>query len=141
MGQCAVAPQGGDSLLFVDVDGVLNSKYTLSRNREEARGKDHHEPYDEPCEHLCRLVKLIVDETSTENHPTRCILSSTWRLQPKAFRRVRRSLMAVGVEIYARTPHFPFLTRVQEIEQYVRHYNNVSVLPARVRFGSLSCNV
>lgn len=72
-------------ILFLDVDGVLNSlktggRYALKR----------------PC--LRRLENIVKD--------TKCkiVLSSTWRKDEYALKRLKRVLKYRGIEIYSTTP-------------------------------------
>ena len=168
--------EGGDALLFVDVDGVLNSRNSVRANREaaesnaaaEARAevrrnslrressssssaaaspaKANPRPsnaasapattrstYDEPVPFKCQLVRKIMDLTSLPDHQTRCVLSSTWRLDPRYLDRARDSLADAGVELYGCTNSFPCLTRVDEIVEFVERYNREHKRPARVR--------
>ena len=125
--------QGGDALLFVDVDGVLNSRYTVRRNRELHPQSKHWVPYDEPDKAMCQLIKLLLDSTSTDGHPTRCVLTSTWRLKAKYLARAVARLSEVGVELYGVTVSLPCLTRVDEILEFVERYNREHKEPTRVR--------
>ena len=71
-------------LLFLDVDGVLNSSESRARNYD-ARASQGGEPagldgIDAPDGAMCDFLADIVRRTGA-----RVVLSSTWRLEPHKF--------------------------------------------------------
>lgn len=92
--------QESDKLLFLDVDGVLNttrskSLYSLSKP-------------------LLRRLEGIVRDTNC-----RIILSSTWRKDAHALRVLKRALKYRGVRIQGFTPVIHNKSRGHEIEAYL----------------------
>jgi len=87
-------------VLFLDVDGVLNSlktggRYALKRN----------------C--LRRLQKIV------EDTGCKIVLSSTWRKDEYALKRLRRVLRYRGIQIYSTTPIFDKEIRGLEIQAWL----------------------
>lgn len=90
-------------ILFLDVDGVLNSyktggMYALKRN-------------------CLRRLQKIVEETNCE-----IVLSSTWRKDEYALRRLRRVLAYRGLKIKDVTPNLGSI-RGAEIDWWFEMYN------------------
>jgi len=120
------SPVGGDALIFLDVDGVLNCDETFER-----WGEGHH-TFDEPDEARCKLLQEIVRRTSTPQHPTRIVMSSTWRLELRSYRRVEKCLAAVGLEVFGFTSERIWDCRCDEISEFIDRYNDFHERAARV---------
>ena len=113
-------------LLFLDVDGVLNSQESRRRNGEalEKAGKPL-TGFDAPdaamCDHLSELVKQT---------GAKVVLSSTWRLNPQKFAEIRRCLATRGVQITGATENFEGRardnSRPDEIAAYVMAHSPVA---------------
>jgi len=78
-------------LVFLDVDGVLNSRHT------RAEGDDSPHP-----ELIARIARIVHHKYKSPSHPKvsshgRVVLSSTWRLNPHHREQVRAALSAHGV--------------------------------------------
>lgn len=71
-------------VLFLDIDGVCNSRQFVRRMR--ATNKKFH-LYLQVDPELVKLVQRIIKETNC-----RVVLSSTWRLYPEAREHVRREV-------------------------------------------------
>lgn len=87
-------------LLFLDVDGVLNTYrtgglYTLTRNK-------------------IKLLQKIVTDTNCK-----IVLSSTWRKDDYAFRRLVRVLSYRDLQIYSKTPVLDGVPRGVEIATWL----------------------
>jgi len=96
-------------LLFLDVDGVLNSQVTRTIGDDGTWS-------DAPAPELLGRVRLIVDRTGAE-----VVLSSTWRLEEAKRREVEEALEAQGVRIVGATPdHTVFGDRVDEIMAWLQ---------------------
>ena len=108
---------GKDVLIFLDIDGVLNTsnsfntKYEIFDTNVVAFGK------------LCAgLVKM--------GHTPKVILTSTWRLgfdseHEKCSEQIKRliaKLDVVGISIVGKTPVYKEKTRDMEIMRFIREY-------------------
>lgn len=92
--------QSKSRVLFLDVDGVLNShktggRYALKKN-------------------CLRRLQRIVEETSCE-----IVLSSTWRRDEYAFKRLCKVLSYRGISILDKTIYIPSGPRGLEIEEWL----------------------
>jgi hypothetical protein len=104
-------------LVFLDVDGVLNSAAT----RNFAHFQDDAK-FDAPSEEMTRIFcNQIV-------HPTKAkvILSSTWRLKEHKYAEVREALAKHGVQIVGATANREMLhvdnQRPDEIGEFIETY-------------------
>jgi len=94
------------AVVFLDVDGVLNSRAT--------RENGDHDPHPALVAELARLVN--------ECH-AHVVLSSTWRLETKNFERVSGALQESGISILDVTPDLESTCtgdRVDEIRTWLR---------------------
>ena len=96
-------------VIFVDVDGVLNSHKTIRKF-----GHDFIDPI------LVALVERIVRETGAK-----IVISSSWRIDPKDMEKVRRAFS--NVKIFDQTPRinrdFPnWVERKEEIQSWLDHH-------------------
>ena len=120
-------------VIFLDIDGVLNSHQYLSRTALEDAGI-----YDELDPEKLKLLKTLVDQTGAS-----IVLASSWRelfenMKPLDF--VAKNLLAAfkeyGLSIYDMTPLLKarrdeeirhWLSRHAEVEQFVflddEHYD------------------
>lgn len=102
-------------LVFLDVDGVLNS--AASRH---ARAQEPH--FDAPCE---KMVEILCQQIVL---PTKAkvVLSSTWRLKEEKFSEIKAALAKHGVSIEGVTSNREMLSvdnqRVDEIGEYLEQY-------------------
>ena len=101
-------------VIFLDIDGVLNSHAYERVRREEDGNID---------ESRMLLLKRLVEETGA-----RIVLSSTWRkhweADPTLCDAIGRELNALfgkyGLTIYDKTPLIPSVDRAEEIRCYLR---------------------
>jgi len=104
-------------LVFLDVDGVLNSAATRNFGHFQDDAK-FDSPFEEMVEILCHQIVL----------PTKAkvILSSTWRLKEHKFAEVRAALAKHGVLISGATPNRERLhvdnQRTDEIGEFIERY-------------------
>ena len=106
-----------DVLIFLDVDGVLNT--TNSRFTK-------YEVKDSNVEALDMLVDMLI----TKGYIVKVVLSSTWRLgYDKDYKQcspqvqnLRTKLASVGITIYDKTPIYKDKTRDVEITRYIKGY-------------------
>ena len=84
-------------LIFLDVDGVLNSTKFAIKMLEEDNARIYAEDMLDP--HALRLLKRLVDETGAL-----LILSSSWRKIPESRRNLERQLEQYGMYIAESTP-------------------------------------
>lgn len=117
-------------IIFLDVDGVLNMHisgglYALNRKRVQ-------------------LLEKLIKETGAF-----IVLSSTWRKDTKAFKKLSRNLGYRGLKIYDVTPDFSFkkngerayrgheiqdwLNLHPEVEQYVIIDDDADMLDSQLR--------
>lgn len=105
-------------VIFLDVDGVLNSDRTHRLTSEGFIfvGASH-----------LRNLRRIVDETGAK-----VVLSSDWRYDrddPKSnrsFLELRDELLKYGISLYDFTPELPDAHRGHEIDQWLREHSNVT---------------
>ena len=90
-------------LLFLDVDGVLNS---MDRCGGDGDGLD---------EDKLRLLKQIIDATSAE-----IVISSSWRTVPCEMAELSSALRRNGMEHIGCTPKM--LIRTEEIAAFIRQF-------------------
>ena len=86
-----------DKLIFLDVDGVLNSTKFAVKMLEEDNVRIYAEDLLDP--HALRLLKRLVDETGAL-----LVLSSSWRKIPESRRNLERQLEQHGMRIADSTP-------------------------------------
>lgn len=100
-------------VIFLDVDGVLNSIPTIRRF-----GPDFIDPV------LVTLIAWIVRETGAE-----IVLSSSWRLDAKDTELVKSALAAEKLSIIDVTPHhsapMKWIPRSQEIMEWIEKCGKV----------------
>ena len=115
-------------VIFLDVDGVLNSEEDLKIYREK-NGITGCILYDNVEERPLKLLKQIVDVTGAV-----VVLSSSWRLGygktesifgGRLYEKVRSALEANGMEIYDITPHIVGAQRGDEIKQWLSNKQDV----------------
>lgn len=85
------------NLIFLDVDGVLNSTKFAVKMLEEENVRVYAE--DMLDTHALRLLKLLVDKTEAQ-----IILASSWRKIPESRRNLERQLQQFGMYISDSTP-------------------------------------
>lgn len=82
------------NLIFLDVDGVLNSqKFADKMFDEECVDVFANDLIDD---HAVRLLKALIDETDS-----RVVLTSTWRKHFESFDRLCQQLRKHGITLYA----------------------------------------
>lgn len=115
-------------VIFLDVDGVLNSEDDLKIYREK-NGITGCILYDNVEERPLKLLKQIVDVTGAV-----IVLSSSWRLGygktesifgGRLYEKVSAALKANGMEIYDITPYMPGAQRGDEIKQWLSKRQDV----------------
>lgn len=100
------------SLLFLDIDGVLNSQNT----REEG----DHMPADVLLDNLAHIVQATLD--------TQIVLSSTWRLEEHNRRAVQFALGSRQLTLLSSTPDLEtFGDRVDEILAWMNSHSEYEV--------------
>jgi len=99
-----------DSVIFLDVDGVLNSMRTPSWMGED---------WDIPLARYLTQLRRIVDETGAD-----IIVSSSWREHPAAMRKLEVALMVFELRIAGQTP-ICNLDRPREIQQWLADHPSV----------------
>lgn len=84
------------NLIFLDVDGVLNStKFAVKMLEEDNIDTFANDLLDE---HAIRLLKVLVDETDS-----RIVLTSTWRKHLESFDNLCQQIRKHGITLYATT--------------------------------------
>lgn len=104
-----------ESLIFLDIDGVINS--TDNIHNQHAMGKSTLAGDIEIPKNMLLRVKRIVDETNSY-----LVISSTWRKFSDAFTNLEQQFAKVGVKIYGTTPNLN-KDRGFEILDYLRRHN------------------
>ena len=99
-----------DTVIFLDVDGVLNSMSTPAW-----MGEDWDTPLARPLQNL----KHIVDKTGAN-----IIVTSSWREYPAALRKLEIALMVFELHIAGRTPALP-TNRPDEIQTWLSDHPEV----------------
>lgn len=106
-------------VIFLDVDGVLNNRYTAARSPGGYRGVS---------DELIRNVRKIVEETGA-----RIVLSSDWRLiredpeRGKDYKYLARKLLFTGrIRIFGHTDDISWSKRGQEIRTYLDHHPQIT---------------
>ena len=107
-----------DKVIFLDIDGVLNSFDHMVRTGE----KDRPRFYAEIDPDALAVLKTIIDATGAE-----IVLSSTWRYGYKRYKNTEESLpyilntalKEVGLEVVSTTPHLSGRPREEEIHEWL----------------------
>lgn len=99
-----------NSVIFLDVDGVLNSMST-----PDWMGDD----WDTPLARYIQPLKHIVDETGAD-----IIITSSWREYPAAMRKLEIALMVFELRIAGQTPVLP-TGRPDEIQSWLNDHPEV----------------
>ena len=96
-----------DKIIFLDVDGVLNSKYTNARSPEGHVGV---------MDSKVKLLSKLVEETNAD-----VVISSDWRLIKDAdYQYLINKLRYKGrIEIRGETPNLSWSHRGTEIKSYL----------------------
>ncbi len=93
-----------EKIIFLDIDGVLNSEEWMVRRFKETEGQEIHEqyPYYEFDKKLVGDLNYIIENTGAK-----VVVSSTWRLG-RSVEELTEILETVGFkgEIVGTTPHF-----------------------------------
>ena len=109
--------KGKDFLIFLDIDGVLNTSNSFNTKYEV-------------CEENIKVLKCFYDALSHHGYLPKIVLTSTWRLgYDKApekcspqIKNLQSKLNAHGLQIYDKTPLYKGKTRDMEISRYIRGY-------------------
>ena len=82
------------NLIFLDVDGVLNSQKFADKMLRE----DNVDVFSEDLldDHAIRLLKVLIDKTDSY-----VVLTSTWRKHLESFDRLCQQLRKHGITLYA----------------------------------------
>lgn len=99
-----------DTVIFLDVDGVLNSMHTPAWMQED---------WDVPLARPLQNLKHIVDETGAQ-----IVVTSSWREYPAALRKLEIALMVFELRIAGRTPALP-TNRPDEIQTWLNKHPEV----------------
>ena len=89
------------SIIFLDVDGVLNSKVS--------RDTGNHLPAEEPLDNLVRICTSV--------HAGTIVLSSTWRLNSDARDALAHVLASVGLAFISATPDFSVSCKGDRVDE------------------------
>ena len=105
-------------MIFLDVDGVLNSQQTrVCELKDGSFIRD-----DLPAPHLVTNLRRIVRETGAQ-----IVLSSTWRLCPRSTEQLRQRLKANGLCFASLTEDLSTKgDRVDEIYEWLSRHPQVS---------------
>ena len=98
------------TVIFLDVDGVLNSMHTPAWMRED---------WDVPLARPLQNLKYIVDKTGAK-----IVVTSSWREYPAALRKLEIALMVFELPIAGRTPALS-TNRPNEIETWLNKHPEV----------------
>ena len=105
------------NIVFLDVDGVLNSKNELIRvwNETHKPHSGYNYPFDKKC--LLNLRKIVVNTNS------KIVITSTWRKDEKGRNILYDTLKLYGLEQYI-IGYTPILdvSRGEEIKQYLSEH-------------------
>lgn len=113
-----------DKVIFLDVDGVLNSASFFKRMKKE--GKNMHDKYNQLDPIRISYLKELVDSSSAD-----IVLSSSWRKIPCLETALSETLEKVGLSISDKTEYISGAERGDEIQEWLnRHpeYTNFVVL-------------
>ena len=108
----------GIKVIFLDVDGVLNSDRTTRKTKTG---------YLFVSSSRIKNLKKIINETGSK-----IVLSSTWRYErdePKYnpdFLELKQELLRYGIKFYGFTPVLPTFHRGLEINQWLSEHTEVS---------------
>ena len=107
-------PRIKDRIIFLDVDGVLNSieyckHIKLSNNETYGVSRS-----------LMNKLSILIESTESD-----VVLSSTWRLEKHKLIELKKELEKINVKIYSITPDLSNGQgdRVDEIYQWIENYN------------------
>ncbi len=111
------------NLIFLDVDGVINSVNNLIRvyNETHKPYSGYSYPFDSNC--LENLKKLVIETNSS------LVISSTWRLSPKGRNKLLQELKKYEIDKSV-IGYTPFLgsSREDEIKEFLSNFES-SVSP------------
>ena len=107
-----------DKVIFLDIDGVLNSFDHMVRTGEKGKSRF----YAEIDPDALAVLKTIIDATGAE-----IVLSSTWRYGYKRYKNTEESLpyilntalKEVGLEVVSTTPNLSGRPREEEIHEWL----------------------
>lgn len=97
-------------VIFLDVDGVLNSDSYFERTKNEKNTRD------ELDENNILVLKSIIDETNAL-----VVVTSTWK-ELKIYSLLKETLSKYNISIYDKTIHLNY-QRGNEIRQYLSTHN------------------
>jgi hypothetical protein len=103
------------NVIFLDIDGVLNSRQSIKRKFAHATFCGGKEYTDTPDKQLIKRINKIVKVTNAK-----IVITSTWRLSNSIFL-LSRYLHALGLkgDIIDATPYMPMSDRGLEIEMWL----------------------
>lgn len=103
------------NIIFLDVDGVLNSEAKLIRLYNETHDMSlfNPVPFDEIC---LKNLEILVKSTNSK-----IVVTSTWRRTPELEERLIKALKDFNLdkEIIGYTPHIQDATRETEINEFL----------------------
>lgn len=127
-------------IIFLDIDGVLNSYAFLKNIPDDSFGIDNSR---------LPILKRIIDETGAK-----IVLSSSWRKNwsEKAEKCTPLGLSLIklfseyGIEIFGKTPEIDYFRRADEIKSVIESYSSelesfVILDDIKLGWGDLSSNV
>lgn len=106
-------------IIFLDVDGVLNSAAFAQRVFENEGIRIFNEDMLDKC--AITYLKQIVEATGAE-----IVLSSSWRKIPRLKKKLSRQLSEYGLSIYSDTPYVG-KERGDDISQWFADHDDVVV--------------
>jgi len=113
-------------VIFLDMDGVINSADYLLRRRKDKIRKKKIKTKENRCirmidEKAVKLLNEIIEATDAK-----IVISSTWRIQ-NSTEMIQSYLNKRGFkgEVISQTPRFPFKDRGDEIERWLKTHDSV----------------
>ena len=106
-------------IIFLDVDGVLNSEefshWLWDNHEKKYRG------YELLDQRAILCLQDIVFVTGAE-----IVLSSSWRLSNKCSEQLRQQLLPYGLQFIDKTVSLPYKDRGEEIKEWLSRHPDVS---------------
>lgn len=106
-------------IIFLDVDGVLNSeefsRWLFDNHEKKYRG------YELLDQRAILCLQDIVFVTGAE-----IVLSSSWRLSSKCSEQLRQQLLPYGLQFIDKTISLPYEDRGEEIKEWLSRHPDVS---------------
>lgn len=111
----AFDPSQGTAVIFLDVDGVMNSKQTREKEKLKAGQTSGIDPVL-----LGRIAKIVKEAGDSDR--TFIVATSTWRLEPDKWEEMTKALESKNLQLLDRTQDLESLgkgDRVTEIREWL----------------------